>query len=66
MTQENCGPWRRPYNWGLREDYITEELKENPINEKPKEGPITLKPKDNAINKDLKKNYFGIFGSGIW
>ena len=52
MTHENSGPWRRPYNWGLREDPITEDPKENPINEKPKEGPITVKPKDNAINED--------------
>ena len=48
MTQENCGPWRRPYNRGLREDPITEGPKENPINEKPREGPITVKPKENA------------------
>ena len=34
MTQKNCGPWRRPYNWGLREDPITEDPKKNPINEK--------------------------------
>ena len=38
MTQEHCGPWRRPYNWGLREDPIVEDPKEYPINDKPKEG----------------------------
>ena len=66
MTHENSGPWRRPYNWGLREDPITEEPKENPINEKPKGGPITVKPKDNAINEDPQKNSFWLFGNGIW
>ena len=54
MTQENCGHWRRPCNWGLREDPIAEDPKENPINEKPKEGPITVKSKDNAINEELQ------------
>ena len=58
MTQENCEPWRRPYNWRLREDPITDEPKENSINEKPTEGPITVKPKDNAINDDPKKILF--------
>ena len=48
ITQENCGPWKRLYKWGLREDPITEDPKENPINEKPSEGPITVTPKENA------------------
>ena len=47
-----CGPWRRLYHWGLKEDPITEDPKENHINEKSKENTITVIPKDNSINED--------------
>ena len=52
MNQENYRPWRRSYDWGAREDPITEDPTKNPINEKPKEGSITVKLKNNAINED--------------
>ena len=40
------------YQWGLKEDPITEDPKENPINEKPTEDTITATLLDNSINED--------------
>ena len=50
-----CGPWRNLYQWGLKEDLITEGPKENPINENPKANPITVTPIDNSINEDPRE-----------
>ena len=47
-----CEPWRRLYQWGLKQDPITEDPKENSINEKPKEDIVTMTPIDNSINED--------------